>query len=104
MVGGVAWGVQEIEGSVVEVIHGWEAADAETIAVEGGFVDGAVGGVGVEDRGGRVAWVAARLMEGFFESGPDDQWSRGGEGRWVTDVVEVVVGPDYGGDVVASDV
>lgn len=72
MVWGVAWRVQEIEGSVVEVIHGWEAADAETVGVEGDFVDGAVGGVGVEDRGGGVGWVAARLVEGFFESGPDD--------------------------------
>ena len=38
-----------------------------------------------------------------FEARADDEVSRGGEGGRVADVVEVMVGPDDGGDVGALD-
>lgn len=65
-------------------------------------MDWAVGGVGVEDGRGGVDWVGG-LMVGF-EAWADDEGGGWGEGGRISDVVEVVVGPDQGGDVGAADV
>ena len=53
MIRGVARRGEEVEGTVMEVVDGGEAADAE-VCIETKLVNGAIGSIGREDWGGRI--------------------------------------------------
>ena len=100
MTGSVAGAVQEVERAVLKVVDGAEATNVE-VGVEVEFMDWTAGGVGVEEGRERVGWIGG--LKDPSDAGADDERDGRRKGRWVTDVVEVVMRPDDGGDIGTSD-
>ena len=71
------------------------------VGVEVEFMDWAVRSVGVEKGRGSIGWIGG--LKHCLDARADDERDGGRECRWVTNVVEVVVRPDDGGNVGTSD-
>lgn len=69
MVRGVAWRGKKVEGAIVEIVDGGEAANTET-RIEFELPDRAAGGVGGENWGGGLGGV--RRLELAAETRADD--------------------------------
>lgn len=102
---GMARRIEEVEGPVAKVVKGVEPANLEAArgrVVKGYLDDLTALDVCVEDEGVGARGEAG--PRGGADAGADDQRRGFGKAGHVADVVEVVVGPDDGADVGATDV
>lgn len=108
---GVAWSVEEVEGSVAEEVQRVKAADLQrgrgiivvdfVAAHKGDLANDPTLDITVEHA---CVGVAGPSWPGRgADARPDDKVGRGRECGGVTDVVEVIVRPDDGFDVARSD-